>query len=235
MRRAFLTVLLPCLLVHSAPDERPLDGFGEAVWGMSPSEVRAAAGATQWTNVSSQVTFPAQVQVTAFSAPARVAGYPSSITYYFVQDKFFQATVKFDFSELVTYDFNYNVYRSVDEYYRAIHGRTVVFVRDIYDLLRKKYGKREPVFDKLDPRRIFADTDEYLRREQWNLRYNPYEYYKRIACSAFARWTFPKTLVSFSVAISAADKRFDYILSLASSELQHLVNEAKDAARQKDL
>jgi hypothetical protein len=143
--------------------------------------------------------------------------------------------VEFDFSSLATYDFNYNVYRSVNEYYHAIRSRTLTFVHDIFDLLRKKYGKKEPVFEGLDPRNVFVPLDKYVNRERWNLRYHPYDYYQSIVTSAYAQWLFPETRVIFSTKISAPDKRFDYTLSLTSLDYAEKVNEMKDQLRMQDL
>jgi hypothetical protein len=108
-------------------------------------------------------------------------------------------------------------------------------VFDIFDLLRKKYGKKEPAFKGSDPRRIFGDLDEYLKKETWNLRSYPYEYYKKICASAFARWEFPNTTVTFSIAVSAPDKQFDYLLSLTSSTFAAAVNAKKDSLRTQNL
>jgi hypothetical protein len=211
------------------------NGFQNALWGTSPESVRGAAGIGAWQKESGDIGFPAELGVTVYSARVPVAGYPATTRYYFFDDKFFQATVTFDFNDLKNFDFNYNVFISVDRYYRAIHDKTLVFVRDIYDLLRKKYGKKEPVFKGLDPRFTFKATDAYLRQEQWNLRYHPYEFYKRIVCASYARWDFPATRAIFSISISAVDSRFDYLLSLSSIDLEEAVNRKKDLLRMQGL
>ena len=76
---------------------------------------------------------------------------------------------------------------------------------DLEKKMVKKYGMKEPVFKGLDPRSMFVKLDAYLKRERWNLRYHPYDYYQRIVTAAYARWDFPKTRVIFSVNISAID------------------------------
>ncbi len=232
MHRTFF-ILVTCVL-HAFSAEPPT-GFQGAEWGMAPAQVQRVSGARGWANVSAELGFPQELQVAAFRSPSEIAGYPASVTYYFYQNQFFQATAAFDFSQLAEYDFNYNVYRSVDEYYRAIHDQTLTFVHDIYDLLAKKYGRREPVFDRLDPRDVFVRTDRYLKREKWNLRYHPYDYYKKIVASAYARWNFPKTRITFSVNISASDKRFDYNLSLTSLDLEREIRKRKDELRSRNL
>lgn len=210
-------------------------GFQDAVWGMNAADVKSAAQPKQWQKTQLEKDFPAELNVTVFSSSAEIAGYPAVIKYYFVEDRFFQVTATFNFDQFKTYDFNYNVFRSVDEYYRFIRDQSLTFVHDIYDLLRKKYGKKEPVFKGLDPRKVFKDTDAYIQKERWNLRYHPSEYYKRIITSAYALWNFPKTRVAFSVNVSAADKRFDYILSLTSLDFEEFVNKKKDMLRMKNL
>lgn len=213
----------------------PPDGFRDAEWGSSSADVRSVVRPTQWSPDPPDNAFPAELKVVSYTTSDMVAGYPARVTYYFCADRFFQATVVFPFDKLVNYDFNYNVFRSVDQYYRDIHDQTTTFVKDIYDLLRKKYGKKEPVFKGLDPRFIFKNTDAYLKQERWNLRYNPSEYYKRIVTSAYARWDFPKTTVIFSINLSAADKRFDYQLSLTSVDQEQSVQAKLDSLRMKGL
>lgn len=213
----------------------PPVGFQGAVWGMSSADAKNAINPQQWQQTANDKGFPDSLKVSTYASSATIAGYPASVKYYFVEDRFFQATVTFRFKKLETYDFNYNVFRSVDQYYQAIRSQTLTFVYDIYDLLGKKYGKREPYFDKLDPRLMFVETDKYLRKERWNLRYHPYEYYKKIIGSAYARWDFPKTRVLFSVNISASDKRFDYQLSLSSLDMERYINKRKDELRGKGL
>jgi hypothetical protein len=143
--------------------------------------------------------------------------------------------VKFPFDELSKYDFNYNVYRSVNDYYNVIRNRTTTFINDIYDLLRKKYGKKKPYFKELDPHKIFTDIDAAIDRERWNLKYHPYDYYRRIVTQAYARWDYPKTRALFSVAISAPDKRFDYTLSIASIDLAGRIEASCDSLRMRGL
>lgn len=230
IRFIVFNLLIAAHVVAAAPE-----GFQDATWGMSPDQVRQASGAAGWANVGGQLGFPPDLNIEAFQSRSEVAGYQATVTYYFFEQQFFQATVVFDFSHLENYDFNYNVYRSVDEYYTAIHDETLTFVRDIYDLLEKKYGKRQPVFDRLDPKKVFVRTNKYLQREKWNLRYHPYEYYRKIIGSAYARWNFPKTRITFSVNISAADKRFDYQLSLTSLDLERDIRKSKDEIRSRNL
>jgi hypothetical protein len=223
-------------LIAASSDPASYDGFNNAKWGAQPDAVRQSVGATGWQAEAATTTeFPKELSVTVFRAPATVAGYPASVKYYFWNNQFFQATVRFNFDDLAKYDFNYNVFRSVNEYYNAIRSRTLVFVTDIYDLLRKKYGKKKPFFQGLDPRNSFADLDAYCKRESWNLRYHPYDYYLHIVTQSYARWDFPKTRALFSVAISAPDKRFDYTLSLTSLDLADKINSAKDSLRMRGL
>ncbi|MBD3391921.1 MAG: hypothetical protein GF418_07625 [Chitinivibrionales bacterium] len=231
LNRLSVPLLFASLAVFSA---EPPAGFQDAKWGSSPAQVRAAAQAASWQAVADN-GFPEGLNVTVYTAPATLAGYPASVSYYFFENKFFQATVVFDFDDLKNFDFNYNVYISVNRYYREIHDRTITFVHDIYDLLRKKYGRKEPVFKGLDPRHVFENTDRYIKQETWNLRYHPYEYYKRIVAAAYARWDFPETRVLFSVNISAIDKRFDYQLSAVSLDLEEEVNRKMDALRSQGL
>jgi hypothetical protein len=221
--------------VSGAGPANPPVGFQGASWGMSAAEVRQNVDPQAWNNVTGDYAFPEGMDIAVYASPGTVAGYDARITYYFIQDNFFQATVQFDFSGLANYDFNYNVYRSVNEYYNAIRSRTLTFVHDIFDLLRKKYGKKEPVFEGLDPRNVFVPLDEYVNRERWNLRYHPYDFYQSIVTSAYARWLFPETRVIFSTKISAPDKRFDYTLSLSSLDYAQQVNELRDRLRMQDL
>jgi hypothetical protein len=226
-----LIIALAALLCRAA--DAP-DGFQNARWGMPPDSVRSAAG-VNWQPSDAANGFPAELKVTTYTASTTIAGYPAQVCYYFFENRFFQATITFNFNSLKSFDFNYNVFISVDRYYRAIHDQTLTFVYDVYDLLAKKYGKKEPVFEGLDPRYIFKATDAYLRQEQWNLRYHPYEYYKRIVCAAYARWDFPRTRAIFAVNISAADQRFDYTLSLTSLDQEEAVNQKKDSLRMSGL
>ncbi|MBD3347078.1 MAG: hypothetical protein GF401_18645 [Chitinivibrionales bacterium] len=227
--------LLCIALIYPVFAAEPPVGFQNAVWGMSASEVRSTVKPEQWKQVQLETDFPEELNLSVYSSSADIAGYPAEIRYFFVEDRFFQVTVVFDFDHLASYDFNYNVFRSVDEYYRHIRDQSLTFVHDIYDLLRKKYGKKQPVFKGLDPRKIFLNTDRYIQKERWNLRYHPSEYYKRIITSAYARWDFPKTRVIFSVNVSAADKRFDYMLSLTSLDFEKYINKRKDMLRMENL
>lgn len=212
------------------------EGFNGAAWGSAPDKVRSAVGASAWqADALSAKGFPAAMNVTVFQSPDTIANYRANVKYYFYDGKFFQATVNFNFDEMKKYDFNYNVFRSVNEYYNFIRSRTIVFVNDIYSLLGMKYGKKEPVFEGLNPRYMFVDIDKYLNRERWNLRYHPYDYYLKIMCAAFARWDFPHTRVLFSIAINAKDKRFDYVLSLASLDMKKEVESKMNSLRMKGL
>jgi hypothetical protein len=226
-------IIICSALISSAA--KPPAGFQNATWGMLPEEVRKAAGVANWQSTLLDAAFPEDLGITAYTASSTIAGYQAQVKYYFYDKKFFQATVVFNFDELKNFDFNYNVFISVDRYYRAIHDKTLTFIADIYDLLRKKYGKKQPVFKGLDPRFVFKHTDAYIKQELWNLRYHPSEYYKRIVTAAYARWDFPKTRVIFSINISAKDKRFDYQLSLTSLDLEKEINEKKDSLRMEGL
>ena len=209
-------------------------GFTDIPWGTSSEEARTIIG-VNWQRDPVEDEFPGELNVTVFRTNTDVAGYPAGVRYYFCEDRFFQATVFFQFDDLKNYDFNYNVYRSVNEYYTVIRSRTLVFVHQIYDLLRKKYGKKEPIFKGLDPRFAFVKLDAYVKQERWNLRYHPYDFYQRIVTASYARWDFPKTRVIFSVNIAAPEKRFDYQLSLTSLDLERYVNKRKDQLRMQGL
>jgi len=213
----------------------PPKGYRGVPWGSSPAEAAAAMGGDGWRQVTEESGFPADLGVTLYRTSDEIAGYSAEVTGYFFENRFFQVTIRFPFPELVTFDFNYNVFRSVDEYYRAIRSKTLVFVRDIYNLLEKKYGKKQPVFKGLSPEHIFVLTDKHLKQERWNFRYNPSEYYKAIVSAAYARWDFPRTRVTFSLAVAAPDKRFDYRLSLTSLDLEREINKKKDALRMQGL
>lgn len=224
------------LLLIESPlaQSQPVIGFNGASWGSSPEQVRTASGATNWLPVAS-TEFPEQMNVRIFVSNTTIATYQARVNYYFWNDQFFQATTSFDFQELKTYDFNYNVYRSVNEYYEVIRSKTIGFVYDIYQLLESKYGKKRPVFKGLDPLKIFTKTDSYLKVERWNLRYHPYDFYQRIETAAYARWDFPKTRILFSINISAADKRFDYILSAASLDMKKAIDTEIEQYRSRGL
>lgn len=232
MRLIISILLFFALNIFSA--EAPT-GFQNADWGATPAAVQTAAGVNWAANNALSQQFPPEMGITVYTANSTVAGYSATVDYYFFQNKFFQATVKFNFPELVNFDFNYNVFISVDKYYRTIHATTLTFVNDIYALLQKKYGKKQPVFKGLDPRHTFKYTDRYIKQEVWNLRYHPSEFYKRIVTASYARWDYPKTRIIFSINISAIDKRFDYQLSLVSMDLQKEINAAKDTLRMQGL
>jgi hypothetical protein len=211
------------------------DGFQNSAWGSSADATKKANTVASWSAQPSGADFPKELNVSVYTAGQNIAGKNASVKYYFYNDKLFQATVLFNFDELKNFDFNYNVYRSVDGYYKAVRDRTTTFVFDIYDLLQKKYGKKQPIFERLDPRFMFKDLDAYLKKETWNLRYYPYEYYKKISTSAYARWDHPKTTIIFSVAINAQEKRFDYTLSLTSLDLLAEIKKKKDELRMQNL
>lgn len=227
----FLLIFCP-LVAFGATDP---GGFNDAPWGSSQEQVRATINPGQWLSDPSAAKFPADLKITVYRTNTEIAGKKATVKYYFQEDSFFQATVFFDFEDLKSYDFNYNVFRSVNEYYLAVRSRTLVFVHDIYDLLKKKYGMKEPVFEGLDPRSVFVKLDSYVKKERWNLRYNPYDYYLKINTAAYARWDFPKTRVIFSINISASDKRFDYTLSLSSLRLERAIKQKMDSLRMKGL
>lgn len=211
-------------------------GFNGASWGDASEMVRAATKASSWQPDNATTRgFPTGMNISAFQSIDSVAGYKASITYYFYNNRFFQATVTFNFDDMKKYDFNYNVYRSVNEYYNYIRSKSLVVTDDIYRLLLQKYGKKEPVFEGLNPRYMFVNIDKYLNRERWNLRYHPYDYYTKIVTASYARWDFPETRVTFSVAINAKDKRFDYKLSLTSLDMEKTVRETMNSLRMKGL
>lgn len=228
-------ILLIIAFLAPVISAQPFPGFNDARWGSAPQEVRQAVDAQEWQPDPRADEFPEEMNVTVFRTQGEVAGYNATTRYYFWQDRFFQATVEFDFEELAEYDFNYNVYKSVSEYYSEIRNRTLVFIRDVYSLLGKKYGKKQPVFKGLDPRFAFTRLDAYLRQERWNLRYHPYDFYKRIVTAAYARWDFPKTRLLFSINIAAPDKRFDYSLSAVSLDLEKEINDEMDRLRMEGL
>lgn len=231
--KPLLLVVVITLTCMAAQD--PL-GFDSASWGASPDQVRTKTGALQWqTDASAVQGFPKDMNVAVFRSSETIGGYKATVKYYFYENKFFQATVSFNFENLKNYDFNYNVFRSVNEYYNFIRSKTIVFVNDIYSLLGKKYGKKEPVFKGLDPRFVFVNLDRYVKQERWNLRYHPYDYYLHIITAAYARWDFPKTRVIFSIAINAPEKRFDYVLSMTSLDMEKIVRKKMDELRMNGL
>ena len=229
------SLIYTVLLTASLNAAEPFNGFQNALWGTGPDEVKKNNAMQSWTQLPGAGDFPADLNVKVFSASQNIAGQVAIVKYYFFNDKFFQATVRFNFDRFKTYDFNYNVYRSVDAYYRAIREQTLTFVFDVFDLLRKKYGKKEPAFKGVDPRFMFGQVDEYVRKEAWNLRSYPFEYYKKINASAYAKWDLPKTAIIFSIAINAPDKQFDYQLSLSSISIAAAVNARKDSLRIQNL
>ena len=212
-------ITIPLLAITPNPN-----GVHGVSWGSSPATVSSSAtpAVTNWQSVPATNFLP-QLNVTAFTSNTDIAGYKAKTTYYFYNNQLFQATIKFNFDDLKSYDFNYNVFISVDKYYREIRKRTKVFVENIYTLLSDKYGKKQPVFLPLDPREVLVDTDNYLMQERWNLRYHPSEYYKRIIGRAYARWKYPNTEINFSINIYAADKVFDYILSFGSTKMRRVI------------
>lgn len=217
-----------------AAQQQPVTGFNGAKWGSQPDEVRTATGVKNWLPMPVE-GFPEQMNIKVFSSNTTIAGYSAVVKYYFWNDLFFQATTSFNFNELENFDFNYNVYRSVNEYYSAIRNKTMGFVHEIYKLLESKYGKKRPVFKGLNPLEIFSKLDSYLKLERWNLRYHPYDFYQRIVTSAYARWDFPKSRIIFSINISAPDKRFDYILSAASLEMKRAIDDEIEQLRSSGL
>ena len=229
----FFTVLFFSRLPSAAADDP--GGLGNTRWGQSADEVRTASGAQSWQSDPIEKNFPPDLSITVFRAAGDIAGYKASTRYYFQNNRFFQATVDFNFDELKNFDFNYNVFRSVNEYYVEIRTKTILFVNDIFNLLESKYGKRKPVFKGLDPRQVFSQLDRYVLQERWNLRYHPYDYYLHIVTASYARWDFPHTRVLFSLNIAASQKRFDYRLSLASTDMAGPLQKAMDALRAKGL
>ena len=225
----------PPAQTQAKPPSSSPDGFNGAEWGSTSAQVQRAVGIAAWQPDPVAADFPPEMGVTAFRANTTIAGYKAAVTYYFWKDRFFQATVRFDFDDLASFDFNYNVYRSVNEYYSVIRARTLNFVQDIYTLLGKKYGKKQPVFKGLDPRFAFIRLDAYLKQERWNLRYHPYDYYQRIVTAAYARWDFPKTRVIFSINVSAPDKRFEYALSAVSLDMEKGVTNELDSLKMRGL
>ncbi|MCL1945597.1 MAG: hypothetical protein FWF51_00380 [Chitinivibrionia bacterium] len=220
MNGIILFIILFCSLCFSQTAQNP-DGYRNIAWGSSVAQATQALNGANLTQITDQRQqgFPANVNIARYQITDSVAGYPSKTELYFYNDKFFQAVVTFNFDRFKNYDFNYNVFISVDKYYNDIRATTLTFVADIYSLLAQKYGKKQPTFRGLDPRYCFTDLDNYLAKERWNLRYNPSEYYKKIATQSYAEWKFPKTEVRFAVIMSAYDKRFEYTLSLASTDL----------------
>ncbi|MCL2845169.1 MAG: hypothetical protein FWE23_06950 [Chitinivibrionia bacterium] len=220
--KTLLVVFLFCSLCFSQRELNP-DGYRGIAWGSSVAEAQAILQEVPLTQLTARprtASFPAELNIARYQILRdTVAGYPARTTLYFFDDQFFQAVVDFDFSRFTRFDFNFNVFISVERYFNYIRTNTLNFVADIYTLLTERYGRRQPVFRTLDPRYTFVALDNYLAQERWNLRYNPSEFYRAIQTQSFAQWRFPRTEVRFSIAINAADKRFEYVLSLASTDL----------------
>ena len=234
MRHLLLIIILTVSVIcaQTAPTPVSGDGFLGSPWGAAPAAVQKTSGATSWqATPAASASFPPALGVTAFQASAPVGGYPAAVTCYFYNNQFFQATAVFNFNDLKTYDFNYNVYISVDRYYREIKKRTIPFVNDIYSLLLKKYGTKQPVFKGLDPRELFVVLDSYFSRESWNLRYHPSDYYKGIKTNGYARWDFPQSRATFAIQISPVDTLFSYSLSLTSLTLERQISHTQDSLR----
>lgn len=235
MRRLTITLIILFVCMQSRYAAEDPGGFNGARWGQTADEVRTATGAQAWQTDPSEKNFPPDLSVTVFRTSGEIAGYKASTKYYFYNDRFFQATVNFTFDDLKTFDFNYNVFRSVNEYYTAIRTKTILFVNDIFHLLETRYGKKKPVFKGLDPRLVFSQLDRYVLQERWNLRYHPYDFYLHIVTASYARWDFPHTRVLFALNIAASQKRFDYQLSLSSTDIALPLQQAMDALRAKGL
>jgi len=232
------TLLLLFFVAATAPElfaAVPFNGFQNALWGAKPDDVKKNNNPQTWTALPPGNEFPKELNITIFNATQTLAGKAAVVKYYFQDSKFFQATARFNFDNLKAFDFNYNVYQSVDKYYRAIHDQTLTFVFDVFDLLRKKYGKKRARLQGRRPEVHFKNTDEYLKKEAWNLRSYPYEYYRKIAASAFAQWDLPKTRIIFSINLSAPEKLFDYELSLSSNDMTAMINAKKDSLRIQNL
>lgn len=228
MQRSVLLLLFICTSLLFALD--PM-GFQGARWGDTQQEVQNKANIANWKEVNADKLFPNTKNIKAFKTDQTIASYKATTYFYFYKNKLFQATIDFNFNDLEEYDFNYNVFISVDKYYREIRSKTKVFVNDIYVLLRNKYGKKQPQFKGIAPHNIFNITDNYVAQERWNLRYNPSEYYKRIIANGYARWLYPKTEIIFAITISAADKRFDYTLSYTSLDVSREIKKEIQKSR----
>lgn len=234
-----------CLFIPSAvfaqgspPNSNP-NGYRDIPWGASVAEAQAILAGVQFTEIPRdnrrERQFPEDVNVRRWQINEAVAGYPARTDLYFYNDRFFQAVVRFNTNRFLNFDFNYNVFISVDRYYNYIRSNTLNFIADIYALLAQRYGQRQPTFQGLDPRNAFVELDNYIGRERWNLRYNPSEYFRRIQTQSFAQWRFPRTEVRFSVIISAFDRRFEWTLSLASNEILREVERSISNTRQRGL
>ena len=227
------------LFVITAAFSQPIKagaGFLGASWGASPADVQRASGGTGWQATTLPVgAFPAELKINLYKTKLPLAGYPAEVTCYFVDNRFFQATARFDFSDLQSYDFNYNVYISVDRYYREIKKRTKPFVVDMFDLLAKRYGKKQPYFKDNDPRRMFDPLDRRFAKETWNLKYHPFDYYKGIRTCGYAQWDFAESRAIFSLQVSPADTVISYTLSLTSVALQRDIARMTDSLRMRGL
>jgi len=236
--KIFIYIFLFCSLCFSQRLINP-DGYRGIAWGSTAAQATAVLQGVQLTQLADRprtATFPAALNVVRYQILAdTVAGYPARTTLYFYNDQFFQAVVDFNFNRFVNFDFNYNVFISVERFYNELRATTLNFVADIYALLTERYGRRQPVFRTLDPRNSFVELDNYLARERWNLRYNPSEFHRRIQTQSFAQWRFPRTEVRFSIAISAFDNRFEYVLSLASTELMAQIQRSINDIRSQGL
>jgi len=232
VRKWFLTIALSACAAWAADDPRGFQGIG---WGSTPELVQQQLANPVQQNAERAAEFTPELGVMVLSGQMQIAGYPAMVHFYFFQQQFFQATVVFDFTYLAEFDHNYNVFRSVDEYYRLIRSHTLRFVGDMYELLEFRYGKRRPVFTRISPEFVFMRTDAVLNQNRWNFRYNPIEFYKKIVASAFARWDFQYTRVQFGVAISASQGRFDYVLNLSSNQISDQVIKAGKQLRSSDL
>ena len=103
----FMVFLVPITFAASS-DPASYDGFNNAKWGIAPEAVRQAAGAGNWQSDGNVVKeFPKELGISAFKSTGDIAGYKAVTTYYFWNNRFFQATVKFNFDDLKKYDFNY--------------------------------------------------------------------------------------------------------------------------------
>jgi hypothetical protein len=233
MRASLTFAVLVMFSIVYASDSPP--GFFDVPWGTSIDSTRLLSGGAGWGADGSAAEFPPELNIQVYRTNNTIAGYNATVRYYFYESRLFQTTVMFDFAKLTSYDFNYNVYRSVTEYYTYIRSNTLSFVLDVYDLLSKKYGKKEPVFKGLDPRYTFVRLDALVKQERWNFRYHPFDFYQMIVTSSYALWDFPHTRVIFSINISAPDKRFEYTLSAASLDMVQMVTIRRDKLRMSGL
>ena len=131
-------ILLVLFTVSFAQNPSGIDNLD---WGASPETVRNAVKAQGWQQDPLGNEFP-EAQCDCLQGKLKDSGLRCKHGYYFYDGKLFQTTVTFNFNQLKNYDFNYNVFRSVNEYYYAIRNSAISFINDIYDLLQKKYGKK---------------------------------------------------------------------------------------------